>query len=420
MSRSTIRALGITVLLGSALLLHGQPNDDSTFAAKLVQKRYGLSVRAGQFSGAGAPLLKSAIAQSRFVLVGETHGLAEISKFWIGVCNAAGPEGFRTMAIEEGPLVAAALERWARRPSTEPQLAAFEKQYPEAMNIYNTHEEFEMLQRCAASARDGNFRLWGLNQEGLGAGGLILGRILDTGLAGESGRVMRQLLQRNDDAYAKALQSGRISDLFMISADDKELAAGAALLEKEGTPQTRSLFASLIQSHEINRAWPADSARRSRLMKTLFTADYADAARLEASPPKVLLKFGAYHIYRGLNPMHDSGIGNYVAEFAEGHGAQSLHICLMAVKASYPSFPILGRPARGLRLFNLQEDPRSRYLQPILGNLVESEWTLFDLRTLREDVRRRPEIVSSDLAALIFGMDILVMVPEATPSTRVR
>src|ERR1700722_3980346 len=213
MSRSTIQALGITALLGSSLLLHGQPDDGSTFAAKLVQNRYGLSVRDGQFSGAGAPVLKSAIAQSRFVLVGETHGLAEISKFWIGVCNAAGPDGFQNMAIEEGPLVAEELERWARRPDTEPQLATFEKQYPEAINIYNTREEFEMLQRCAASARGGNFRLWGLNQEALGAGGLILGRILDTRLPGESGRLMRQLLQKNEGANAKAQQSGRISDL---------------------------------------------------------------------------------------------------------------------------------------------------------------------------------------------------------------
>jgi hypothetical protein len=288
------------------------------------------------------------------------------------------------------------------------------------MNIYNTREEFEMLQRCAALAGGGSFRLWGLNQEGLGAGGLVLDHILDTGLAGESSRVMRRLLQKNDDAYAKALQAGRISDLFMIAADDKELAASAALLEKEGTPQARSLFASLIQSHEINRAWPADSGRRSRLMKTLFTADYDEAARLEASPPKDLLKFGAYHIYRGLNPMQDSGIGKYVAELADGHDARSLHICLMDVRGSYPMFGGVGRPARGLRPFNLQEDPRSRYLDPILANLLESQWTLFDLRTLREDVRRRPEIVSSELATLIFGMDILVMLPEATPSTRLR
>jgi hypothetical protein len=407
-------ALAFAALLSSA---HGQPADSGAFTAKLLQNRYALSIRNGQFTGTAATVLKSAIAQSQFVLVGETHGLADTPMFWTAVCNTAGPQGFRTMAIEEGPLVAASLEQLARHPDTEPQLAAFEKRYPESLNIYNTREEFQMLQRCAASAGGSNFRLWGLNQEGLGAAGLILDRILDTKPSGEVARALRQLRQKNDDAYAKAVQSGKISDLFMIAADDAELAAVARLLEKEGTPQARSLFASLIRSHEINRAWPADSGRRSRLMKTLFTADYDEAARSQPAAPKVLLKFGAFHIYRGHNPMHDTGIGNYVAEFAEGHGAQSVHISLMAVKGASPMFGGVGRPPRGVRPFNLQEDPRSRYLQPILANLLESDWTVFDLRPLRDDLRRRPDLVNSELAELIFGMDLLVMVPEATPST---
>ena len=60
---------------------------------------------------------------------------------------------------------------------------------------------------------------------------------------------MQQLLQKNDEAYRQAVQSGRIFDLFMIAADDKELADGAALLRKDGSPEARSLFGSLVESH---------------------------------------------------------------------------------------------------------------------------------------------------------------------------
>jgi hypothetical protein len=389
--------------------LYGQSDDSSKFTAKLLQNRFGLSIRNGEFSGTGAPILKSAIAQSRFVLVGEEHGHAETPKFWTGVCSAAGAQGFHTMAIEEGPLVAAELERFVRQPGGMAQVAAFEKRYPASINIYNTREEFEMLQRCAGSSHGGSFQLWGLNQEGLGAGGFILDRILDTRPGGDSGSAMRQLLRKNNDSYAKAIQTGKISDLFMLSADDKDLAAGAALLQKEGSPQAQSLIASLIESHEINRAWPADGGRRDRLIKTLFAADYAEAASAETTPPKVLLKFGSFHIYRGLNPVHGSGIGNYVAEFAEGHGARSLHICVMAVRGSVHRYQGFGKPA-GLRSFNLNDDPRSHYLQPMLDNLLALDWTMFDLRPLRQGMN-----VSSDLATLVFGMDILVLIPEATP-----
>ena len=122
-------------------------------------------------------------------------------------------------------------------------------------------------------------------------------------------------------------------------------------------------------------------------MKTLFAANYARAASNAAAPPKVLLKFGAYHVFRGLNPVHGSGIGNYVAEFAEGQAARSLHICLLAVKGSQPIRPRVGQPAQ-LRPFNLEDDPGFRYLQPMFGNLLQTDWTMFDLRPLRQDVQQ--------------------------------
>ena len=77
-----------------------QPNRADQFTAKLLQSRYDLSVR-------GRPSIRrgceSAIVQSRFVLLGEEHGISQTPQFWAAVCDAAGPEGFHTMAVEEGP-----------------------------------------------------------------------------------------------------------------------------------------------------------------------------------------------------------------------------------------------------------------------------------------------------------------------------
>src|SRR5712692_9940129 len=103
-----------------------QSKQAERFIARLLENRYVLSVRGGELSGAGAPVLRSAIAQSRFVLLGEYHDVAQTPEFWGAVCNAAGPEGFHTMAVEEGPLAAAELEGWARRPDGLAQFVAFE------------------------------------------------------------------------------------------------------------------------------------------------------------------------------------------------------------------------------------------------------------------------------------------------------
>jgi hypothetical protein len=398
-----------------------QSQQPDRLAAKLLQNRYALSVRSGQLSGAGAEVLQSAIAQSRFVLLGEEHGGAQTPEFWAAVCAAAGPAGFHAMAVEEGPLVSAELEGWARRPDGLAQLAAFAKKFPESINIHRAREEFGMLQQCARAGQ-GDFHLWGLNQEMYGAAGLILSRVLASGVGSEARPAIQQLLKKNDDAYQKALQSGSIFDLFMIAADDQELARDAALLQKNGTREAQSLFASLVESHEINRTSPAEygnARRRERLMKRLFAANYARAASSAAAPPKVLLKFGAYHGYRGLNPVHGSGIGNYVAEFAEAQGAQSLHIRLMPVKGSQPIYPRVGQPAQ-LRPFNHEDEPGSRYLQPLFGNLLRTDWTMFDLRPLRQGVNAPGGAMPPDLATLVFGYDIVVIVPDATPSTEIR
>jgi len=149
-----------------------------------------------------------------------------------------------------------------------------------------------------------------------------------------------------------------------------------------------------------------------KLIRGILTVNHA------SFPVLALLKFGAYHIYRGLNPVHGSGIGNYVAEFAEGQDTQSLHICVMAVRGSEPIYPRAGQPAQ-LLPFNLKDDPGAHYLQPMLANMLGSDWTMFDLRPLRQALNGL-RAASSELATLVFGIDILVMVPEATPATEIR
>ena len=45
---------------------------------------------------------------------------------------------------------------------------------------------------------------------------------------------------------------------------------------------------------------------------------------------------------------------------------------------------------------------------------------MFDLRPLLQDFNALAGAINPDLATLVFGIDILVMVPEGTPSTEIR
>jgi hypothetical protein len=277
------------------------------FIANLLHNRYSLSVRDGRLGGTGAPLLQSAIDESRFVLLGENHGLAPTPALGSAICNAAGASPFRAIAVEEGPMVAGQLQKWAAEPDGWSSVAAYKSRFPDYLHIYGSPEEFQMLQQCHRAAR-GGLELWGLQE-----------------------------------------------------------------------------------SHDTHTVMPRpeDIRRREALMKTRFAGEYARMAA-DGGDPRVLLKFGAFHIYRAINPAGGHGIGNYVAEFAARQKTRSLHIRLMAAS---------------------EKDPRSRYLLAFLKNQLPADWTLFDLRALRPNFNTLVSKESTELATLVFGIDLLVLVP---------
>ena len=410
-------ALAFSALLLSIATHAQSPSDPLT--AKLLQNRYSLTLSNGQFTGTAAHLLQSAVAQSSFILVGEQHGFAQSPSFWSALCTIAVPAGFHTMAIEEGPLVTGELEQWSTRADGEVQLIAFTKQYPESIDIYTTREDFAMLQHCARTSQF-PFHLWGLNQEAFGASPFIIQRILDTHPGPAAASAMQQLLRQNVAAYTRALHTGSIDDLFMISANDQQLARDAQLLQQE-SHEAQSLFASFIESHQINRVSPADPAnasRRSQLMIRLFTANYSAATRTESAPaPKVLFRFGALHIYRGLNPVHGRGIGSYIADFAAQLHQHSLHIFLVAVEGSAPPFHRIGQPQPPPETTDIRNDPLFYpSLEPFVNHLYPTGYTVFDLRPLRADLGHQPDL-NPAVANLISGVDLLVLIPKATPTT---
>ena len=63
------------------------PAPPDPFLARLLHNRYALSVHKGQLSLAGAYVLNSAIAQSRFILLGEDPGATGAPEFWAAVSN---------------------------------------------------------------------------------------------------------------------------------------------------------------------------------------------------------------------------------------------------------------------------------------------------------------------------------------------
>ncbi len=394
--------------------------DKDSFIDRLLKNRYELDLRDGKLAGPALPVLQDALSGTQFVLIGEDHGISEIPQFAGAVCEMVGPAGFNTMAIEVGPLAADALQPWITQADGSQRLIEFEKQYPETIAFYNFREEYDLLSRCAHSAPGGKFRLWGLDQELMGSSGLIFARILETHPAKAASDEVKRLLKKDDEAHAAALKSGSPADTFMMTSSEEELAGLRDLLRKNGNADSQSLIDALIESRDIylkNMTAGYESNReRALLMKRTFEREYTRATHTEGKPPKVLLKFGGDHTYKGFNPLRNNDLGNFITELADQQGTKSLHILILGAKGSQLRFAGIGRPFQPGD-FNLAEDKDSDFLflKPMFDNLASQGLTMFDLRAMRKGFRSLGP-VDKEMERMIFGNDLLILIPQATPS----
>jgi hypothetical protein len=106
------RAAFLSVCL--CVLVRAANAQNSAFVETLQKNRVAISVMEGKMGGPGADLLRPALAEAQFVLLGEDHGIQQIPDFGAALCAEVAPHGFHHMVLEIGPNVAPELEKMAR------------------------------------------------------------------------------------------------------------------------------------------------------------------------------------------------------------------------------------------------------------------------------------------------------------------
>lgn len=175
----------------------------------------------------------------------------------------------------------------------------------------------------------------------MGSSGYLLAQISEEKLGPDAKAMADRMVKEEEAAYAAASKTGDPGGLFMMTAKDADLKAFGDLLKTQGTAAAQEMLASLEESREIYKKFMANEGyasnrERAQLMKQNFKTRYLAASDREPLP-KVMFKFGGYHMYRGLNSLH-SEIGNMVAELAEWNGTKSVHILIFGVKGEEAAF----------------------------------------------------------------------------------
>jgi hypothetical protein len=398
------------------LVLSGEPSADAqqgTLAQLLQANRHPLTVQDGGFAGPGAAFLEKQLGEAQFVAIGEEHGTREVPQFVRATCRTMARNDLDALAIEAGSLVAAQLQLWTAQSDGVASLAAFEKHYPDSIAFFNWRQEFDLLSHCRQETAPHTLHLWGLDQEFVGSPGFILQQIVETRPGAQAEATARRLQAQCAVDTQKGIASGNWKDGCMLRLSQQDLAKLQSELERTGNRRGLELAAALIKTrhiygtHESGDRYDANR-ERALLMKRNFLAEYQRLSTTTGKPPRVLLKFGANHLFKGFDETDLNDLGNFVTEFADGLGSTSLHIEILGIRGEDEAQFGPGQPDRAL-----PKDTAPGPLAPLYAEAYRGEWTLFDLRPLRSRFSSLGH-VDRGLERLIFGYDLLVLIPRVT------
>lgn len=405
----------LAVLAASMALGFANPAlADTTILDKLKSDRLAITLDKGSLSGPGAAPLLQASRQAQYVLLGEDHGVAEIAQFSSTYFNALAPAGFTTLVTESGSTVARAFEAMLKRPGAVAAIARFDAAYPDAVAFYTMRQEAEMLASFAAAAGP-RFEHWGVDQEFIGAAKYLITLMLDQPVNPAARAKLESLRQLETVAAQKAAATGNPMAYLMLSASTEELASLRPLLGAPKEQTALALLDALLESHTIYQKSaskvPGDRALSNAMRLALFKRNLA--TRLGVQEQKLLVKLGANHAYKGINPLNNRDIGNFLAERAEGQGRSSLHLIVLSAQGQQLRFAGAGRPPQPAPI----ELDSSAFRLLASASATDGSWSLFDLRSLRPEARKLAA-GDIDLLNLINGYDFAVMIPEGTASAQ--
>lgn len=378
---------------------------DSTLTRFIRKNHYSLALTGTQLTGVGWEKLQESIRKSQVVLVGESHGIAQIPLFTAAVAQVLKPMVF---VAEIDPYVARELTRLVAQPGLP---AAYLRSSPEALCFYDMAEEFEL----ARSLRAQNTRLVGIDQVFCTTAGRFYSRLADQAKNRETKAFLRQraaVYQAQDLAYEKLGND----DWSMLNQSQVAIDSLLALTRPEGAA-VQKMVRDYVASYGIYKT-QSHQDRLSLMKHNLLLELGTGAPGLAPAVPKMLFKFGAYHMGRGLSPV-DWGefydVGNLVQNLVEAQGQKSLHILITGKQGTkVHGSNTAVTPDKNIAAYTPTDNPSMKLF---FEQASPTAWSLVDLRPARRAISAGKLLVADQkLQRSIMGYDFLVIIPETTAS----
>lgn len=365
--------------------------------------RHTARIENGRMQGEGATFLRELGQNSQFVVLGEQHGNSGIAEFATVYWRDLNEFGYNYAVSESDPWVTRAMERELRAGGPEAWRAYLANNggatgapfYPWQGEVAWVNEVVARSSARRAPA------IWGVDQVFIGAAPYLMRDIARTARSPEARALAERLLQNAE---------GNLN--WFAQVEPAQLEQLRASLNGRRDRDLAALADAMIVSRRIYAPFTGGGGEsylandeRERLMRSLFLENYNRAEAADRTPPRVMMKLGASHAYRGASTTAVQGFGGFVTEFATEHGTQATTILVLCPRegqaASYAGPPV-----------SCVNDDYTRNWAFIEPYLEPDAITVFDLRTWRLRPRRW-NTLPTDVQRAIFSFDVLVIVAPA-------
>lgn len=412
------RIAAILTLLAITVVVNA---DDSTaltqeekITAAAKEHRLQLDFDDDTFSGpAWNRLVEEAVA-AQFFLVGEEHGIAENPKLVAQLFSKLSSHGYSKLAIEISPTMAALVDQKLAESGLDGLRSLYAQPGGEPA-FFGMKEEAEMIATVREVAPVGEPVLWGTDYEVAGDRQLI--KLLEQVEKPEPAQAaLASLAEASAASWAQYEKTGSPEYIFSF-AGDPALLRTLSNAWPEPDRQSEIILNTLEKTLTINnlwiqgKAWESNAARAA-LQRQNFLR-YWQAERQLGRSPKVMAKFGASHIVRGLSHTAVFDLGTLIPEIAAAEGGHSFSLMVM---------PGVGASVAALNPSKWSYEPQSseggyvKNIQVLMDAAFEDKFTLIDLVALRPIVGMNRGQLSDELFRVIHGFDMLLVMSGSTPS----
>jgi len=408
----------IGLVFSAAIAAFGQQSANEITRADLEKHTYYFDVEKDAIIGDGAKFLASEFAKSQFVIIGEYHGSLRISEFTKAVIPRLHESGFRTLALEVGPISVQLLrELWTPYNTTSKKLRDFNTKYLARgerstftpIPFFGNVEDAEFL--AAASYR--KWKLIGLDQEFAFGYLPLIDRMfsnLDRRRQRDLSELHKTVREQINKLYASDLAKDRDrsngNDMYsriQKSAEINRFLDEAAKQSSKNRPIAEAIrrTTELYRLNVVRRYYDNNRGRVGYMKENLGRG--FNETGFDPKKDKMLLKMGSVHTGRGFSPLSLFEIGNTLSEIAEFNGSSSLHI----------SFGTRFYMDGGQEIDALQDKAGFLYRFGSLTQMAERDrWTVIDLRPLREAVFYHRRFKIDDVVIELFENHDLLIIPK--------